>query len=217
VTPSAADAHTERLVWAALILTLAGIAVAGGWRLLSGRAGSSALPVYGTVPAFALVERSGKTVTAGDLAGRVWVADFIFTDCHGMCPGLSTTLAALLQHLAARGETAVTAVSFTVDPTRDDPATLRRYAERFGADPARWLFLTGERAAVEQLVRDGFHLSIAELPPGERERSPEPITHSDRFVLVDGELRIRGYYHGTDAESVAKLERDLALLTGHGP
>lgn len=217
MTSSAAAPHTERLVWAALVLTLGGIAVAGGWRLLSGRGESSALPVYGTVPAFSLVERSGKPVTAGDLAGRIWVADFVFTGCRGMCPGLSATLAALLQRLAAHGETAVTAVSFTVDPTRDDPATLRRYAERFGADPARWLFLTGERAAVERLVHDGFQLSIAELPPGERETSPEPITHSDRFVLVDRELRIRGYYHGTDAESVAKLERDLTLLAGHDP
>jgi protein SCO1/2 len=91
---------------------------------------------------------------------------------------------------------------------------LRAYAERYGADPGRWLFLTGDREAIARLVRDGFRLSIAELPPGERERSPEPITHSDRFALVDSQLRIRGYYHGTDPDDVARLEEDLRRLTG---
>ncbi len=76
--------------------------------------------------------------------------------------------------------------------------------------------MTGDRDEVERLIRDGFRLSIAELPPGERERSPEPITHSDRFALVDAQLRIRGYYHGTDPDDVARLEHDLALLTGAG-
>ncbi len=185
------------------------------WRLRSGTP-EPPLPVLGAVPAFSLTERSGKTVTATDLAGRVWIADFIFTRCGGMCPGLTTTLAALLRRLDAAGLPNTTAVSFTVDPTRDDPATLQRYAERFGADATRWLFLTGERDAVERLVRDGFRLSIAELPPGERENSPEPITHSDRFVLVDADLNIRGYYHATEADAVERLERDLVRLVRGG-
>ena len=213
---ASAEARTQRIVWVVLAVTLAGVAAAAGWRVLSGRSTPQALPVYGTVPAFALVERSGKTISARDLTGRVWIADFIFTRCTGMCPILGSRLAALLRRLEERGTGGVTAVSFTVDPTGDDPATLRRYAERFGADPERWLFLTGDREAVERLVRDGFRLSIAELPPGERETSPEPITHSDRFVLIDKSLRIRGYYHGTDDEGVANLERDVAALASGG-
>jgi protein SCO1/2 len=214
--PAATEARTRQIVWVALALTLAAVVAAGGWRALSGRGAAQPLPVYGTVPAFSLVERSGKTISSGDLTGRVWVADFIFTRCTGMCPILGSRLAALLRRLQERGTGGVTAVSFTVDPTHDDPATLRRYAARFAADPERWLFLTGDHEAIERLVRDGFRLSIAELPPGERETSPEPITHSDRFVLVDKSLRIRGYYHGTDDEGVATLERDLASLAGDG-
>jgi len=122
----------------------------------------------------------------------------------------------LLRRLPPPAAERLRAVTFTVDPTRDDPQTLQRYADGFAADPTRWLFVTGDRDEVERLVRDGFRLSIAELPPGERERSPEPITHSDRFALVDAQLRIRGYYHGTDPDDVARLERDLALLTGAG-
>src|SRR5882724_9045879 len=178
------DARIHRLIWACLGLTLAGIAIAGAWRACSG---TPPLPVYGTVPAFTLTERSGTTVRAEDLAVRIWIADFIFTRCGGTCPALTATLASALR----RVPDGTMAVSFSVDPERDDPATLQHYATQFGADPERWLFLTGERAAIERVVREGFRLSLAELPPGERERSPEPITHSDRFVLVDRALRIR--------------------------
>jgi cytochrome oxidase Cu insertion factor (SCO1/SenC/PrrC family) len=210
--PRAADARAERVVWAVLLAALAAIVAVSVWRLASDSGRGAPLPVYGTVPAFSLVERSGAPLSAADLRGRVWVANFVFTRCRGMCPGLSTTMAALLARLAARGVHDVTAVSFSVDPTRDDPATLSRYAQRFAADPERWLFLTGPRAEVERVVRDGFRLSIVELPPGEREASPEPITHSDRFVLVDTQLQIRGYYHGTDPQGAADLERDLTSL-----
>jgi cytochrome oxidase Cu insertion factor (SCO1/SenC/PrrC family) len=207
---------TQRLIWALLGATLVLVIGAAAWRLYIGAGRPADLPVYGRIPPFTLVERSGRTVSADDLAGHVWIASFVFTRCGGMCPALTTTMAALLRRLPAHDDD-VRAVSVTVDPARDDPETLRRYADRFGADPSRWLFLTGAPEAIEHVVRDGFRLSIAELPPGERERSPEPITHSDRFVLVDRELRIRGYYHGTDPDGVASLERDLALLTRRGP
>jgi cytochrome oxidase Cu insertion factor (SCO1/SenC/PrrC family) len=212
--PVGGTRRTERIVWALLVMIVAGVAVVGVWRFVAGSRAARALPVFGTVPAFSLIERSGRSVSSDDLAGSIWIADFIFTRCAGTCPILSNRLAALLRRLSERGILDVRAVSFTVDPARDDPAALRRYAQRFGADETRWLFVTGDRAAIEQLVRDGFHLSIAELPPGEREAALEPITHSDRFVLVDGQRRIRGYYHGTDDDGLAELERDVAHLTG---
>jgi cytochrome oxidase Cu insertion factor (SCO1/SenC/PrrC family) len=203
-------------VWTALAATLAVVTAFSGWRLHLGTGRPTELPVYGQVPSFALVERSGRPLTADDLAGGIWIADFIFTRCGGMCPALTTTMASLLRRLPATSAAHLRAVTFTVDPTHDDPETLRRYADGFGADPARWLFVTGDRGEIERLVHDGFRLSIAELPPGGRERSAEPITHSDRFALVDAQLRIRGYYHGTDADDVARLERDLAVLSAAG-
>ncbi len=210
--PGLDDARARRLVWTALAATLGIVMLLALWKLRSGSGSAAALPVYGEVPAFALVERDGRGVTSADLTGHVWIADFVFTRCGGMCPGLTTTMAALMRRPDLADAPGLRAVTFTVDPTHDDPEALRRYAERYGADPVRWLFLTGEQGTIERVVRDGFRLSIAELPPGERERSREPITHSDRFVLVDRRLRIRGYYHGTDPESVAKLESDATRL-----
>jgi protein SCO1/2 len=213
---AARDTRLRRIVWAALAATLAAITLVSAWRVHLGSSHRTELPIYGQVPPFALVERSGRPLTADDLAGGIWIADFIFTRCGGMCPALTTTLAALLRRLPPSSAERLRAVTFTVDPTHDDPETLRRYADGFGADAARWLFVTGDRGAVERLVREGFRLSIAELPPGERERSLEPITHSDRFALVDARLRIRGYYHGTDPDDVARLEHDIAALSGTG-
>lgn len=211
VVPRLDDTRARRLVWITLTATLAIVVAVALWKLRFGPGSAAGLPVYGEVPPFALVERDGRAVTSASLTGQVWIADFIFTRCGGMCPGLTTTMAALMRRLARDGGD-VRGVTITVDPAHDDPEALSRYAERYGADPARWLFLTGEHDAIERLVRDGFRLSIAELPPDERERSPEPITHSDRFVLVDRHLQIRGYYHGTDPESVAQLETDVARL-----
>ncbi len=208
-----------RLRWfvrGVLLTGLAGAIALVAWHRLSGTGGRD-IPLYGDVPPFALVERSGRAVRAEDLRGRIWVADFVFTRCAGTCPALSTALAALLRRLEQRGATDVLAVSFSVDPTHDDPPTLRRYAEQFGADPARWLFVTGDAAAVARLVRDGFKLATTTASPDTGASTQGPITHSDRFVLVDSRLRIRGYYPGIGAEGVAALERDLLHLRGQQP
>src|SRR5438874_2553755 len=161
--------------------------------------------VLGTVPSFALTERGGDALRAQDLAGHVWIADFVFTHCPDVCPALTGRFARLQRDLDG-----VRLVSFSVDPTRDTPEVLREYATRAGARPG-WLFVTGPRDAVAALLRDGFHVAFADDGP-----PSAPITHSDRFVLVDGELRIRGYYHGSDEADVARLVRDTTALRDGG-
>ncbi|HJQ82999.1 MAG TPA: SCO family protein [Candidatus Binatia bacterium] len=166
---------------------------------------SAPLPVLGTVPAFALTERAGTPFGAADLEGRVWIADFVFTRCPDVCPALTTRMAGLQKALPG-GEDAVRLVSFTVDPAHDTPEVLREYATRFAAGPA-WVFVTGPRDALARLLRDGFKVAFADDGP-----LTAPITHSDRFVLVDRGLRIRGYYHGGDPTDVARLARDAMAL-----
>lgn len=195
------------------------------------------LPIVGVVPDFTLVERSGRQVRAADLKGHVWVANFIFTRCPSICPGLSARMAVLQNRLrtdgagqaeaseaagpsgthGSNGGDEVRLVSFTVDPEYDTAEVLRLYADRFRADPDRWLFLTGPRAAIHQLVREGFRLGIDEQPSEEAREASGPIIHSDRFVLVDRGLRIRGYYSVTEEEELAELIQHVAVLSQEDP
>lgn len=202
----------ERLVWLGLGAVIIGVVLTGLVSLRGRDNSSAAPPVIGPVPAFTLVERSGSPLSRDDLAGQPWVADFIFTRCTGMCPALSTRMAELRRQLRVQGLHA-RLVSFSVDPAHDTPDVLRDYAARFAADDDGWLFVTGDRAALYQLIGQGFRLSVAERSPEQATDGGELITHSDRFVLVDAEERIRGYYHGSDPDTVPALLRDLARLS----
>jgi protein SCO1/2 len=205
-------------VRAGLIATGALLVVAAAWAALSHRLQSSdALPVLGTVPEFSLIGSSGKTITQADLAGGIWVADFIFTECPGLCPTLSAQMAKLQNALVTRGDSDVRLVSFSVDPANDTPEVLRAYAGRFHADPSRWWFVTGERVPLYSLIRNGFRLAVAERSPSEDTDGGGLITHSDRFVLVDRSLQIRAYYHGTEADSLQRMLQDIESLRHEHP
>lgn len=161
------------------------------------------MPVLGRLPDFHLIERSGKPITLADLKDRIWIADFIFTYCAGPCPRMTATFSELQK--ALKDQHTVRLVTFTVDPDRDTPNVLRDYADQHGADPNKWLFVTGKRAAIHRLVTAGFKLGSVE----------NPMMHSTRFVLVDGD-KIRGYYDSEEPESVDSLLKDALLLsTGH--
>ena len=165
---------------------------------------------YGPAPDFSLVERSGRPVSAGDLRGRVWVADFIYTRCQDSCPLQSRAMAALQADLEAHGD--LRSVSITVDPLTDSPAVLSEYADRYGADPERWLFLTGELREIRRIVQDGFRLSAA---PVDGQTLDPVLFHSARFVLVDRNGEIRGYYDSNDPRALERLrENARSLLTG---
>lgn len=154
---------------------------------------------YGEVPSdVTFVERSGETVSLGDFRGEPWIASFIFTKCQGTCPIMTASLKELQSGLDAQG-TPVRLVSFTVDPENDDPETLASYAEGYGADD-RWLFLTAPESVVQPLALETFHLAIEEGSDPK-----EPIIHSSRFILVDGEGEIRGYFEGRTEEGRASL------------
>ena len=160
------------------------------------------LPVHGSVADFTLTERSGRTVTRADLAGRVWIADFIFTRCQTICPRMTAAMSTLATDLADAPE--VRFVSITVDPAYDTAYVLADFAARYRADPERWFFLTGTKEAIYPLLADSFHLSA--------EGADGAFNHSTRFVLVDGEGRIRGYYDSADAETLRRLAADARRL-----
>jgi protein SCO1/2 len=192
------------LLWGFLVFALLAVAGAAAWQIAHG---PEPPPVLGEVPDFALTNRDGKSVRRADLAGAPWVADFIFTRCGASCPMMSLRMAKLEREMPQVG---VRFVSFSVDPVYDTPKVLEEYAESFGA-PGRWLFLTGDKQEIYRLSKEGFKLAVDDTTPVSED---EPILHSTRFVLVDGEGHIRGYYDGFDDEAVKKLMRDVKALAG---
>jgi len=153
---------------------------------------------------FALTERDGSTVHKADLLGKVWVASFVFTRCTGPCPQVTSTMARLQQDLPADRD-AIRLVTFTVDPDHDRPDELKRYAGAFGADPKRWLFLTGKEADIHQLLREGFRVPV-QANAGEERRPGNEVMHSPRLVVVDKKGHVRGYFDGI-VEAGDDLER----------
>jgi protein SCO1/2 len=187
-----------------LALVLASVALLA----LRARAHRPEPPQLVTLPDFRLTERSGRSVGRDDLRGRPWIADFIFTQCGGICPAMTARMARLRREVPS----GVRFVSFTVDPATDTPEVLRGYAQRFGAD-GDWLFLTGEQKALYDLSVGGFKLAAMEVPAGERAAGGDgPFLHSAKFVLVDGAGVVRGYYDSEDEESLRALVADVRAI-----
>ncbi len=161
---------------------------------------------------FSLTERSGRTVTDKDLRGTVWVASFVFTRCTGPCPAVASTVARLQRELK---DEPVKFVTFTVDPARDDLAALNEYANLRRADPARWLFLTGDEATVHKLVREQFK-QAAGRREGPGVQPGDEFEHGTRLVLVDKNGVIRATFEGLPDKNMPdgeqRFEEGLARL-----
>jgi len=156
------------------------------------------------LPDFSLTDQTDSTVTLADLKGQVWIADFIFTNCAGTCPMMTDKMRKLQEKLP----TEVRMVSITVDPARDTSKALAAYAAEQGATRDRWLFLTGDKQALHDLCIKGFKLPLDESGG----TAAEPIAHSMRFVLVDRQGEIRGYYTATEEKDLERLAGDVKKL-----
>ena len=199
-------------IWTPLLIIVVGVVSVYLWADLfrfAGQPSAPALETLGTLPAFDLIERRQVPLRLDDLRGKVWVADFMYTSCVEVCPLQSAEMARLQAAFAAHPDLRL--VSISVDPERDTPAVLSAYAEQFQADSERWLFATGEPGAVARLAQEGFRLSAASYVSGE-DGTDYTFIHSNRFVLVDRQGRIRGYYRSTDPDDLMRLRRDLATL-----
>lgn len=160
----------------------------------------SELPVLGSVGPFALTDQNSEPFTDTDLRGKLSVVEFFFTSCRGPCPIMNQHFAEL--YLAYDGVNEIQFVSISVDPAVDTVARLAEYAEQYGVDDDRWVFLTGSLDSVTQICEGYFKLPAIDLPGG----------HSTKFALVDRENRIRAYYSGTEAASVDVLRTHLRQL-----
>ncbi len=175
------------------------------------------LPVYYESPSFSLTDQLGRTVTDGDLRGRVVLANFVFTNCVEFCPTLTPRMAQVQERLEEDGllGSEVALLSFTVDPEYDTPDVLRAYANTHGADHDAWRFLTGSPEEMRRIVTDGFKLTFTEVPKtfehlhtdGSVHVHEYDVAHTNRLALLDGEGQIRAYYDGA-------VEWDMDLVLG---
>jgi protein SCO1 len=195
-----ARAAGNPVVWAAVVGLLFALPI---YRSVTRRL-ERAPAVLGTLPVFTLTDQRGQPFGTRELQGKVWVADFIFTACQEACPLLSTRMAEVGRRARQLGPD-FHLVSISVDPDRDTPEKLATYAARYGANPLSWSFLTGRADAIEAAVVGGFKVGM-----GKEKVAPEPgdpnsgaagefwqIFHGENLVLVDRQLRIRGYFQAT--------------------
>ncbi|MBX7103460.1 MAG: SCO family protein [Gemmataceae bacterium] len=181
-----------------------------GLMALRGRPGEP-LDDFGELGRFSFTSSTGAKLTDGDLKDKVAVYACFFTCCTTQCPALSGAVARLQGELADLPD--VRLVSITVDPEHDSPEKLRAYAETFGAKPDRWLFLTGDRADVEQFVtkqlKQGLDRNTSkDATPGNK------FDHSDRLTLVDRHGRVRGWFPATTPEGIEQLKKAVRQLHG---
>jgi protein SCO1 len=161
--------------------------------------------IYYTIPDFSFTNQYGQTITAEDLKGKIFVADFFFTHCPTICPKMSASMKSLQDEFIRDDKFLL--LSHTIDPRRDSVQRLKEYADSYGAVPGKWHFLTGDKDELYEQAR-AYLLAVSDESDGE----DHDFTHTERFVLVDPELNIRGYYYGTDQKSINQLKGDIVLL-----
>lgn len=201
---------SNKILWSILAVALIAIglfALQDWMRHQENNQAKRELPNYGTVPAFSLVTQDNKPMSLADLKGKIWLVDMIFTTCPGTCPLLTARMASI-QAAIEKTPPDVQLVSISVDPNNDTPPVLTEYAKHYRADPTRWTFLTGKVSTIYSIAKNGFHLAIDSA----REDAKQPIVHSERFVLVDRNGNIRGYYDGTEPETQGKVLADIGEL-----
>lgn len=158
---------------------------------------------FNPAPAFEFVDSNRQPFSSEALKGKVWLASFFFTSCTSVCPMVIGKISALFESAPPQ----IHFVSFSVDPTNDTPAALKKYADRFDADTRRWHFLTGEQEKVRDVVRNGFQVTMPDSPA-------ELDRHSVRLVLVDQSGLIRGYFDSTDEADLSRLREILEVYRG---
>ncbi|MHC4816700.1 MAG: SCO family protein [Planctomycetota bacterium] len=155
------------------------------------------------VPAFSFLERGGRPYGLEDLKGKVWVASFIFTRCRTTCIPMCGEMMELQDEFEDEPDFRI--VATTVDPGHDTAERLKKFGEGYGADPERWLFLTGKKEAIKEFAHGGLKIQW---------HPEDPLIHSTYFVLVDREGRIRDYFNQTRREEMERLRKVIRTLLG---
>jgi protein SCO1/2 len=170
--------------------------------------------VWHTVKDFSLVNQEGKIITWDSLRGKIIVADFFFTRCPTICPGLTRNMKRMAesihngQRVGDKTNKQVHFISFSIDPERDSVPRLKYWADKYQINPENWWLLTGNKKEIYDLVIEEMKVGLVD-----GQGVDTSFIHSDRFVLIDSNRHVRGYYSGLDEEALQRLSNDLVLLT----
>lgn len=158
---------------------------------------------------FSFQNQDNKTITENDVKGKIYVAEYFFTTCRSICPIMNRQMQRVQK--AIKGNTNIKILSFTVDPSVDTVAQMKSYATSHNYVEGQWHFLTGKKQDLYALARKSFFV----LKPAEAQNlgdAGSDFIHTNNFVLVDGQGRIRGYYDGTNPKEVTTLIADIKRL-----
>lgn len=158
------------------------------------------------IPEFLFIDQLGDTVTGDEFKGKIYVADFFFTSCPGICPRLTNNLKMVADTF--KNEANVMFLSHSVTPLKDSVPKLRLYAENYEIDPKQWHLVTGDKAEIYRIARQSY---FAEEEPGFNRDSSE-LLHTEHFLLIDKNKHIRGLYNGTLELEAQRLVDDIRIL-----
>lgn len=164
---------------------------------------------------FTLLNQLGDTVSLYDIHNKIIVADFFFTRCPNICPQMTRNMARLQQSFLKRNKdqrrlvdtSIVKFLSFSIDPERDSVAALKRYADKFGVNHDNWWMLTGNKKSIYDFALNELKIGLVD-----GENVDTSFIHSEKFILLDKDYLVRGYYNGLDTTALAKLAKDIGLL-----
>lgn len=165
------------------------------------------LPVLSYVQHFSFTNQEGHTITERDVAGKVYVAEYFFTTCKGICPKMNANMKKVAQEFA--GESDFRILSFTVDPGVDTVARMKRYADSLGADASKWWFLTGRKDSLYHLARGSF---LLDDPKNNNENISDQFIHTQFLALVDKAGNVRKIYDSLKKDELEEMSKDIRDL-----
>lgn len=165
------------------------------------------LPVLNYTKEFSFTDQYGKRITDQDVKGKVYVAEYFFTTCPGICPRMNNNLKGVYEKY--KNKDGFVILSHTVDPEKDTVGRMKHYADSLGVNTPNWLFLTGPKDSLYNVARASY---LLDDPANAQQAIDEQFIHTQFFALVDKGGRVRGIYDGLKTEEIAKLEKDISDL-----
>ena len=160
---------------------------------------------YHKINDFLLTNQNGELISQEFYQNKIYIADFFFTTCPDICPIMTENMSYLQNEL--KDQVDVMLVSFSVTPQVDTVDVLRAYADSRGVDDSKWNLFTGNKKDIYELARKSFLVAKNDGDGGRYD-----MIHTENFVLIDKESRIRGFYDGTNKEEIKKLLIDIKIL-----